>query len=46
LKAAGKSVDEAVAAAPTKDFDEKLGGSFFKPEQFVRFAYTGLLKHQ
>jgi glyoxylase-like metal-dependent hydrolase (beta-lactamase superfamily II) len=46
LKAAGKSVDEAVAATPTKDFDEKLGGSFFKPEQFVRFAYTGLLKHQ
>ena len=46
LKADGKSVDEAVAAAPTREFDEKLGGSFFKPEQFVRFAYTGLLKHQ
>lgn len=46
LKTAGKSVDEAVAAAPTNEFDEKLGGSFFKPEQFVRFAYTGLLKHQ
>ncbi len=46
LKAEGKSVDEAVAAAPTKEFDEKLGGSFFKPEQFVRFAYAGLLKHQ
>ena len=45
LKAEGKTVDEAVAAAPTKDFDEKLAGSFIKPEQFVRFAYTGLLKH-
>ena len=45
LKSAGKSVDEAVAAAPTKEFDEALGGSFFKPEQFVRFAYAGLLKH-
>ncbi len=46
LKAAGKSVDEAVASLPTKEFDEKLGAGFFKPEQFVRFAYTGLLKHR
>lgn len=38
----GKTVDEAVAAAPTKDFDEKFGR---KPEMFVRIAYTGLLRH-
>jgi len=46
LKAAGKSVEEAIAAAPTREFDEKLGAGYFKPEQFIRFAYTGLLKHQ
>lgn len=45
LKDAGRSADEAVAAAPTKDFDEKLGGGFLDPEKFVRIAYTGLLKH-
>ena len=36
---------EVVAAAPAKEFDEKLGKGFMKPEQFVRIAYTGLLKH-
>ncbi|HEX8312727.1 MAG TPA: MBL fold metallo-hydrolase, partial [Chthoniobacteraceae bacterium] len=46
LKAAGKSADEAVAAAPFKDFDEKLGGGFLKPEQFARIAYEGLLRHR
>jgi glyoxylase-like metal-dependent hydrolase (beta-lactamase superfamily II) len=46
LKEAGKSVDEAVAAAPTKEFDERLGGGFFKAEPFVRFSYTGLLKRR
>ena len=45
LKKDGKSVDEAVAAAPTKEFDEKLGKGFFSAEQFVRFAYAGVLKH-
>ena len=44
LKAEGKSVDEAVAAAPAKEFDEKLGKGFLKPEQFVRITYTSLLK--
>ena len=44
LKAEGKTVDEVVAAAPAKDFDEKLGKGFMKPEQFVRITYTGLLK--
>lgn len=45
LKNEGRTVDEVVAAAPAKEFDEKLGGGFMKPEQFVRIAYTGLLKH-
>jgi hypothetical protein len=34
-----------VAAAPAKEFDEKLGQGFMKPEQFVRITYTGMLKH-
>jgi glyoxylase-like metal-dependent hydrolase (beta-lactamase superfamily II) len=46
LKNEGKTVDEVVAAAPAKEFDEKLGKGFMKPEQFVRIAYTGLLKHR
>lgn len=44
LKAEGKTVEEVVAAAPAKDFDEKLGNGFLKPEQFVRITYTGLLR--
>ena len=44
LKAEGKTVDEVIAAAPSKDFDEKLGKAFMKPEQFVRITYTGLLR--
>ena len=44
-KAAGQSVDEVVAAAPSKEYDEKLGQGFMKPEMFVRCAYTSLLKH-
>lgn len=44
LKAEGKSVDEVVAAAPAKEFDEKLGKGFMKPESFVRITYTGLLR--
>jgi glyoxylase-like metal-dependent hydrolase (beta-lactamase superfamily II) len=46
MKAAGKTADEVVAAAPFKDFDEKLGGGFLKPEQFSRIAYEGLLRHR
>lgn len=44
MKAEGKSVDEVVTAAPSKDFDEKLGQRFLKPDQFVRITYTGMLK--
>jgi cyclase len=45
LKEEGKTVDEAVAAAPAKEFDEKLGKGFMKPEPFVRITYTGMLRH-
>jgi glyoxylase-like metal-dependent hydrolase (beta-lactamase superfamily II) len=44
-KAAGQSVDEVVAASPSKAYDEKLGQGFMKPEMFVRCSYTSLLKH-
>ena len=44
LKAEGKTVDEVIAAAPAKEFDEKLGKAFLKPESFVRITYTGLLR--
>jgi len=40
----GKTVQEVVAAAPTKDFDAKFGKGM-KPDQFVEIAYTGLLRH-
>ena len=45
FKAEGKTVEEVLAAAPTKEFDETLGKGFMKPEPFVRIAYTSLLKH-
>ena len=44
LKAEGKTVDEVVAAAPSKDLDERFGKGFMSPEKFVRIAYTSLLK--
>lgn len=40
----GKSVKEAVAEAPTKDFDAAFGKGM-KPDQFVEIAYTGLQRH-
>lgn len=40
----GKSVEEVVASAPTKDLDEKWGKGM-KPDMFVRIAYTGILRH-
>ena len=46
FKAEGKTADEVVAAAPAKEFDEKLGKLFLKTDQFVRITYTGLLKHK
>lgn len=41
----GKSADEAVAAAPTKEFDDKFGHGAFKPDVWTRIAYTSVLRH-
>jgi cyclase len=42
----GRSVDEVVKAAPTKDLDEKWGKGFMTPENFVRASYTSLVRRQ
>jgi cyclase len=42
----GRSVDEVVKAAPTKDLDEKWGKGFMTPENFTRAAYTSLVRRQ
>jgi glyoxylase-like metal-dependent hydrolase (beta-lactamase superfamily II) len=43
LVAAGKTLDEAVAAAPTKDFDAKWGRGYVSPDVFVRMVFTSLI---
>jgi cyclase len=43
---AGKPVEEAVAAKPTKEFDEKYGQGVRKPDAFVQVAYTSIMRHQ
>jgi glyoxylase-like metal-dependent hydrolase (beta-lactamase superfamily II) len=44
LVGAGKTMDEAVAAAPTKDFDAKWGGGYVSPDVFVKMVFTSLLQ--
>ena len=41
----GKSVEEAVAAKPSKEFDEKYGQGVRKPDAFVTVAYTSIMRH-
>lgn len=41
----GRSVDEAIAAAPTKGFDDKWGKGMMAPAVFVRVAYTSIQRH-
>jgi hypothetical protein len=43
LVAAGKTIDEAVAAAPTKDFDAEWGRGYVSPDVFVRMVFTSLM---
>jgi len=38
--AAGKTVDDVVAAKPTKEFDAKWGGGFLKPDVWVKIVYA------
>jgi glyoxylase-like metal-dependent hydrolase (beta-lactamase superfamily II) len=42
LVAAGKTIDEAVAAAPTKDFDSQWGRGYVSPDVFVRMVFTSV----
>jgi hypothetical protein len=44
LAKAGKTADEVVASKPTKDLDAKWGMGFMTPDNFVRAAYTSLLR--
>ncbi len=39
---AGRSVDEVVAARPTRAFDAKWGGGFLSPEAFTRIVHASL----
>jgi cyclase len=42
LVAAGKTMDEAVAAAPTKDFDAKWGSGYVTPDVFTKIVFSSL----
>jgi cyclase len=42
----GRTVDDVVKAAPTKDLDDKWGKGFMTPENFTRAAYTSLVRRQ
>ena len=41
---AGKTMDEAVAAAPTKDFDSKWGSGYVTPDVFIKIVFSSLIK--
>jgi len=43
LIAAGKTIDEAVAAAPTKDFDAKWGSGYVLPDVFTKMVFSSLI---
>jgi hypothetical protein len=38
---AGQTLDQVVAAEPTKPYDDKFGAGFLKPADFVRMLYSG-----
>jgi cyclase len=42
LVGAGKTINEAVAAAPTRDFDAQWGRGYVSPDVFVRMVFTSL----
>jgi cyclase len=44
LITAGKTMDEAGAAAPTKDFDAKWGSGYVTPDVFTKIVYSSLTK--
>lgn len=42
LKAAGKTLEQTIAAKPGAKYDEAWGGQFINPEQLVEFIYNSL----
>jgi cyclase len=42
----GKSTDQIVVAAPTRDFDDKWGKGLYKGEAFTRLATAGIIRHR
>lgn len=40
----GKNIDEIVAAKPMAGYDEKWGGGFLKPDQWVQIVYSVMQK--
>jgi glyoxylase-like metal-dependent hydrolase (beta-lactamase superfamily II) len=44
LIAAGKTMDEVVAAAPTKDFDAKWGSGYLTPDVFTKIVFSSLIR--
>jgi hypothetical protein len=42
LKRQDKSLDEAVAAKPTADYDSKWGGFVINGDLFTKLVYAGL----
>ncbi len=46
LVEAGKTEDEVVAAAPTKDFDPDFGGGLFTGQMFTRMIFKSLVKEK
>jgi len=42
LIATGKTMDEAVAAAPTKQFDAKWGSGYVPPNVFTKMVFSSL----
>ena len=43
LIAAGKTTDEAVAVAPTRDFDARWGQGYVSADAFVKMVFTSLI---
>jgi len=39
----GKTIEEAVAAAPTKDFDAKWGGGYVPADVFTKMVFSSLI---
>jgi glyoxylase-like metal-dependent hydrolase (beta-lactamase superfamily II) len=42
LIAAGKTIDQAVAAVPTKDFDAEWGSGYVTPDVFTKMVFSSL----